>query len=253
MQISLMQRIIIWGRVLWALFKTFGGVKCNVLSAEETITEIMKGRSLIRFGDGEFGIYKGKDIHYQVWSSELKECFIKIKEKYQKEQDTCPYLLAVPNKFMKIRSSELIKKRVWASSWAEARLYFKKNFNTNIIYGDAFVFEKKNRELYDKLWKTSSVNKTIIFLHNDEKYAKAFEQRYNKKVIFVKCPAQNTFQDIKAIQQECEDKIATFAVDELLFVVSAGPAGKVLIYNFTNKGYQCIDTGHCWDEPLESA
>lgn len=253
MFINVIKRMKIWCRVLWALFQTREGVQCNVLSAEETIEKILKGKSLIRFGDGEFGIYQGKNIHYQKWTPDLKEQFIAIKGQYEKEGEHCPYLLAVPNKFLKINSKTLLKKRVWASSWAEARLYFKRNFKTDIVYGDAFTFEKKNRELYEKVWSATQSHSNIFFIHNDEKYAQEFAKRYNKMVTFIQCPSKNAFQELQNIFVDCEEKLSKCNKDEQVqFVISAGPAGKILAYYFANKGYQCIDTGHCWDEPLES-
>lgn len=252
MQVSVIKRIRIWGRVLWSLCRTFKGIDCHVLSAEETVNEILAGKSIIRFGDGEFGIYRGKDIHYQDWTPELKEKFVQIKETYERKKHESQYLLAVPQKFMQINSVELLKRRVWASSWAEARLFFKQNFDLKLIYGDAFVFEKKNRSIYGKIWQ-SKTNSNIIFVHNDEKYANSFAKRFAKRVAFVQCPPQNAFQDLEHIILECEKKIIMFnSEQEIKFVISAGPAGKVLAYYFTNKGYQCIDVGHCWDEPLES-
>lgn len=252
MRVSMIKRVQIWGRVLCSLWKTFGGVKCHVLSAEETVNEIIRGKSIIRFGDGEFGIYQGKDIHYQDWIPELKDEFIQIKKTYEQRKQECPYLLAVPNKFMQVNSMTLLKKRVWASSWAEARLFFKQNFDTQLVYGDAFVFEKKNRSIYEKIWG-ETIFSNVIFIHNNEKYAKDFAKKYNKKVTYVKCPSRNAFQELKSIVTECENKLLMYEAEKKVqFIISAGPAGKVLAYYFSNKGYQCIDTGHCWDEPLES-
>ncbi len=252
MKIGITERMRIWLRVLWSLWKTFGGVKCNVLSSEETVNEILKGKSLIRFGDGEFGIYQGKDIHYQEWSTDMREKFVQIKEEYEQFSQDCPYLLAVPNKFMKMSSMALLKRRVWASSWAEARFCFKKNFDTRLTYGDAFVFEKKNRCIYEKIWEDVTYQ-NIIFIHNNEKYAREFARRYNKNVVFVKCPAKNAFQELQSIMTECEEKVLAYKLEEKVqILISAGPAGKILAYYFSNKGYHCVDAGHCWDEPLES-
>ena len=125
-------RILVWIRVLHSLFATFGGVKSEILSAEDTVEEIVKGRSLIRFGDGEFGIYRGKDIHYQKWSEELKGEFEKIKSDYEREGDNSRYILAMPRAFMQVSGFGLMKKRVYVSSWAESRLQFKRNFRRDI-------------------------------------------------------------------------------------------------------------------------
>lgn len=136
--IFLIIKIKIWIRVLYSLSMTFFGVKSNVLDAEDTVQKILEGKSLIRFGDGEFGIYRGKNIHYQQYSNDLKEKFEEIKETFESEDDTCPYLLAVPKKFIQCAGTSLCKKRVLVSSWAEARYYFKKNFDLTKTYAPHF-------------------------------------------------------------------------------------------------------------------
>lgn len=250
----MLYRIKIWISVLYSLSMTFFGVKSNVLDAEDTVQKILEGKSLIRFGDGEFGIYRGKNIHYQQYSNDLKEKFEEIKETFESEDDTCPYLLAVPKKFIQCAGISLCKKRVLVSSWAEARFYFKKNFDLTKTYGDAFLFERKNVSVYEKIWNAENDRKKIIFIHNSEVYAEQFQKKYNRKVWFVQCPSRNAFEKIEELRNAINSLIElhNLGKDEVQIVVSAGPAGKVLVYEFSEKGYQSIDAGHCWDEPLES-
>ncbi len=247
------KRPIIWLRVLYSLLLTFGGVKANIYSAEQTVEEIKKGRSLIRFGDGEFGIYRGKDIHYQKWSSELKAEFDKIKLDYEKDVNNCPYVLAVPKSFMSISGFKLMKKRVYVSSWSESRLQFKKTFNRKIAYGDSFLFEKKNKETYSKIWNREDSPKNVIFVHNCSKYAENFSNTYNKNTFFVECPSKDAFSCVDELEKEILSVIEKngFNKDNVTMAISAGPAGKVLVYRFATKGYMAIDAGHCWDDPLE--
>ncbi len=250
-----MFRIKIWLRVIFSLILTFGGVKSNILSAEETVEEILKNnRSLIRFGDGEFGIYKGKDIHYQKHSAELEKAFIKIKETFEETNVNCPFLLAVPKKYMQCSGFELCKKRVLVSSWSEARRFFKKNFNLSLCYGDAFLFEKINNQIYSRLWNSDLNKKSVIFIHNNEEYARQFEEKYLRKCFFVQCPSKNAFEELERLQSDVLNIIAKNSLkkEQVQIVVSAGPAGKVLAYGLSMQGYHCIDAGHCWDDPLES-
>ena len=113
---KLRKRVAIWMRVLYSLLMTFFGVKADILDAEGTVSEIKRGRSLIRFGDGEFGIYRGKDIHYQKWSPALQSEFEKIKGDYENGGDACPYILAMPRAFITVSGFKLMKKRVYVSS-----------------------------------------------------------------------------------------------------------------------------------------
>ena len=173
-------RIAAWCRVIYSLLATFRGVKSNIIGPEETVQELKKGRSLIRFGDGEFGIYRNRDIHYQKWSQALKDEFEQIKHDYEMNAESCPYILAIPKQFMTVSGWKLMKKRVYVSSWAESRRQFKKTFRRDIVYGDSFLFEKKNKPIYSEIWNGENSPQNVVFVHNSIDCAKAFRDTYQK-------------------------------------------------------------------------
>lgn len=250
----LLKRMKIWINVLYSLFATWRGVKSNILTASETVDLILQSKSLIRFGDGEFGIYRQKDIHYQKWSEELQHDFESIKKTFEENGNRCPYLLAVPKKYMQCSSGELCQKRVLASSWAESRLFFKRNFNLTVTYGDSFLFEKANVSIYSRLWENSLDKRTIIFVHNNPLYAEQFAKRYHREVKFVQCPSKDAYSVVDNMLNQILEIISSnsLSTSSVQLVISAGPAGKVLVYKLAYMGYSCIDAGHCWDDPLES-
>lgn len=247
------KRIGIWISVLKAFLLTFGGVQGKILGAEETASEILKKKSLIRFGDGEFGIYRGKDIHYQKWSRELQNAFEEMKKDYENDHDGCPFLLAMPRRFMTVNGFQLARKRVFVSSWAESRLDFKRNFRHDIPYGDAFLFEKNNKEIYSEIWKNAACPENVIFIHNNPVFAEYFGNTYNKSVAFVRCPAKDAFSNVGELEEKVLRVVAenSWSKGEVMLTISAGPAGKVLAYRLSKRGFWCVDAGHCWDDPLE--
>lgn len=246
-----LRRFKIWFRVLQALIRTFPGVSSEILTAEQTVHELQKGKTLIRFGDGEFGIFWEKSIHYQPYTDALGKEFNSIKETYEDMGSKAPFLLAVPKQYMQCSGFALCKRRVLVSSWSESRLYFLKHFDRTKTYGDAFLFQKDNACIYDRLWDNAEDKRLIIFIHNSEVYARQFEQRYNRTVRFIPCKAKNACSEIEVLQQKIMGEIGELEPKDIQVVVSAGPAGKILAYRLSMRGYQCIDAGHCWDEPLE--
>ena len=250
---SIKYRIAAWGRVIRSFLATFGGVKSNILDAEETVKELQKGRSLIRFGDGEFGIYRNRDIHYQKWSQELKDEFEQMKRDYESDAEHCPYILAMPKAFMTVSGWKLMKKRVYVSSWSESRFQFKKTFRRDIAYGDSFLFEKKNKPLYSAIWKGDACPPNVVFVHNSADCAKAFQDTYQKNVEHVVCPPKDAFESVDGLETEILSRIEKngWTEKDVMITISAGPAGKVLVYRLSKQGYHCIDAGHCWDDPLE--
>ena len=247
------ERILIWGKVLGTFFMSFGGVKGIIYSSADTTENLLIGKSLIRFGDGEFGIYRGKSIHYQKWTPTLKQAFEKIKSDYENDPSECPYILAVPRRFMTISGWKLMEKRLYVSCWSESRYDFKKKFRHDIPYGDAFLFEKDNKEIYSKLWSSSVCPDNVIFVHNSEQYARGFADTYQKNVTFVKCPGRDAFEAVDILEKEVVKVIESnaWSTKDVMITISAGPAGKVLVYRLSKYGYWSIDAGHCWDDPLE--
>ena len=246
------ERVAIWGRVIYSLLATFTGVKADIMDAEATTDAISGGKSLIRFGDGEFGIYRGKNIHYQDWSPELQRDFEAIKRDYESDPDACPYILAVPRQFMTVSGLKLMKKRVYVSSWAESRLQFKQTFRRDIPYGDSFLFEKANKDIYSGIW-CKSEKENVIFVHNNPEYAEHFAKTYGKNTVHVLCPSKNAYSDVDGIYDKILSVISenSWSADDVCITISAGPAGKVLVYRLSALGYHSVDAGHCWDDPLE--
>lgn len=237
-----------------AWVQTFGGVKSNICDAEDTVARIINGKSLIRFGDGEFGIYQGADIHYQQWSEALLNEFITIKNRFEQQGDNCRFLLAVPKKYMQCSGVELGKRRVLVSSWAQSRLFFKKRFDRTLTYGDSFLFEKKNKAVYSRIWQQPGDKRTVVFVHNNAGYARDFARTYDREVIYVECPSFDAFCTVDSLTDNIIAAVRNNGLtnDNVQIVVSAGPAGKVAICRLSALGYHCVDAGHCWDDPLDS-
>ena len=88
----------------------------------------------------------------------------------------------------------------------------------------------------------------VVLIHNDKKWAKALEQEYGIKVLFLEIPENNAYKKL----DEIEKKIYKADPDKLIkILISAGPMAKVLAYRLSQKGYTVYDTGHCFDKPLK--
>jgi hypothetical protein len=249
--ISILKRVKIWGIVLYSLLFAFKGTSAKILNSSETIFQIKScRRSLIRFGDGEFGIFVGKDISYQKWSSDLFTAFEKIKKTYESQGNECRYLLAVPHIFFKKSGLFLLRKRVYLSSWAQAKHIFQTKFRQDIKYGDAFLFGRNNVKMYEKLWKNEE---NIIFVHNSKSYADWFSNYYHKTTYFIKIPEKNTYEVMDVVLNSIQECVQSNNLNTIncCIIISAGPAAKILIYELSKLGFWCLDTGHCWDSPLQ--
>lgn len=245
------KRVKIWINLIKCYFMSFKGSKAIILNSEETIEYLIKeNKSLIRFGDGEFNLFLKKDIHYQKWSYKLLEDIKMIKEYFEENKENSEYILAVPYIFLKKSGLFLARRRVYVSSWSFARYIFKNNFtNKNIKYGDSFAFSINSGSIKDKLF---SNKKDVIFVHNNKKYSDNFSRLYNRRTYFVQCSNKNAYEQIDKLLESIDQCIKENKLDKknLDIIISAGPAGKVIAFRMSKKGYRCLDTGHCWDDPL---
>lgn len=245
------KRIIIWIKLIFCYVSSFFGTKARILNSQETIDYLIQNnKSIIRLGDGEFNFYLKKDIHYQKWNLDLFNDLKQIKDRFENNYIDCEYILAVPYTFFKKNGFFLAKKRVYVSSWSFSRYIFKKNFKIdNIFYGDSFLFSQNNKSYKDKLFNN---NKDAIFIHNNKIYADNFAQVYNRKTYFIKCQSKEAYSDKDSLLSEVRKCILENNLEKrkLDIIISAGPAGKSIAYYLCIEGYRCLDTGHCWDEPL---
>ena len=238
--------ILCYIRILLTPFKS----KAKVLNRENTPSYIVNNNlSFIRLGDGEFRIMlKKKSIPYQKYSNELRKDLLNILKEYKKQKNN-KFLLAVPYEPFARNFIWCIKNDIkYLEHFGLYRLYFRWFMNNKKVYGCALTFEKDNKKNYEKLWKN---NQEVIFVHNNEKWAKMFENKYNIKTHFIKIPEKNAYEEINKIEEEIKEKLKYIDKNiKYSILISAGPCAKVLVYRLLKSNIIAYDIGHCWDEPL---
>lgn len=226
--------------------------KINALNYKKTIDMISENKlSLIRWGDGETSVLYGYDIVYQDSTAELRQKMWDIVNKYRDKGIESGFLLAMPLKYLSLNGLDIFKMRL-SHCWVHTRYLFKTSFNKNHKYGDAALFSESMNKYYEKLWHDAS---HIIFVHSDISCFTRFCATYNKNnqnTSFVKIPPKNCFSKYKEIEKEITDIVQNKRLDKknTYILISAGPAAKVITFDLVQKGLICLDTGHCWDEPL---
>lgn len=244
---EIIKKIKIRIKLYYYYIRSFVMKKSNILDAQTTTDYIIKNRkSIIRYGDGEYNFFRNYGVEYQEFNPELKEELKKIIEKYNEKSK---YLLCMPKIFFQCNGFELARKRKNILWWSYARYYFNTKMDKDLLYGDAFVFAKQNKEKYAEIFKNCHLTK-VIFVHHDEIYSKKFEKEFNIKTEYVNVPAQNSYSEIQQIYENIKNKI-TDKENELV-LISAGPTAKVLVYKLSNENIFAIDTGHCWEKPLNA-
>jgi len=218
------------------------------MSAEETVIHaVQTGKNIIRFGDGEFLIMKGKNIHYQDAVPELTDAMVDVCNRYIEDPEKCKYILCMPGKWLSGNGWKLAKRYLYLSCWSDSRRYFHRHCDYPILYGDAFLFSRNRENIYRSLW-INHCNK-VVMVHNDVKYREAFARKYGIPADIVVIPAKNAYAVIDDILDEIMNRVHK-DMENTVVLVSAGPCGKILVDRLGDQGVRAYDAGHCFDKPL---
>ncbi|UJF32789.1 GT-D fold domain-containing glycosyltransferase [Paenibacillus hexagrammi] len=240
-----------WSRILSSLTCSFMPSRATIINDRDTAQCLIRQPlSLIRFGDGEFIIINGGSIHYQAYSDELKQQLLQIVEEYNEEGVEAGYMLAMPRAFFKSSGFYLLKRLIYVRCWAIPKQTFRKLCRQDGgLYGDAFLFQKGNKVIYQPIWKRA---KNIIFIHSNPACYQSFREQFNGRTYYIEIPTANCFDYIHDIIHQIHHIASTqqLTLSKTRVLISAGPAAKVMVHQLCKQGIVAYDTGHCWDDPL---
>lgn len=207
-----------------------------------------KNLSVIRFGDGEFDIMRGKSIPYQKYSSVLARSMNSI----ILNGSTKEILVCLPDVFCKMnRYSKECKTFYYRKFFYQNRKILKNIVNTRNIYGSTFI----SRPYIDLEDKTGSAkyfhnlkkiwnNRDILIVEG--KYTRSGEGNdlFNnaKSIKRIICPSKNSYEKINAIEKAIKDN-----AENRLILLMLGPTAKIIIFNLKKDkkvDNQLIDIGH---------
>ena len=220
--------------------------KPKIKNKFETI-ELIKEKSIARYGDGELYIMLGKGIKFQQYDKVLAR---RLKEIARTDNSNC--LVAIPNVFSSKVRKELTDKtsKWWVKNLIFTRGYWYKYFKTK-SYGDSFI-SRFYLETKDK--SKENINKYIVELK------KVWD---NKNVVFVEGNktrmgmGNDLFSNAKSIKRILGPSANAFSkYDELLkatventtnddlIICALGPTATILAYDLSCMGRHVLDLGH---------
>ncbi|MEN9880966.1 MAG: hypothetical protein RLZZ308_149 [Candidatus Parcubacteria bacterium] len=203
--------------------------------------EIEKGRSLIRIGDGEICMMNGGDVHYQHFEKEIQQALLNSVWLYT---DSSPYVICI-NEHVMNKTNTYLKKHNQFRCWLPMKTFYDLFFNKQATYGDASIFGYKNEfenNVYPYLKKQGVIivtkKKTIESLQSNTRVIW-------KNIGYVYTPEKNAYDEIERIRKEIDELIQEKQRESIkpVVIVSCGPASKMLVYEYTQKGVQAIDVG----------
>lgn len=211
----------------------------QIMSVKDTISEIVeRGKSIARFGDGEFGIMCG----VQRWRFQGKneKLAARLKEVLQSQQDHI--IIGLIDFYGDLGA-------VWGDKAANgARMYLtpevrKQHYallDPHRIYGNTSISRNES-------WENVK-NQKRIWEGRDCVFVEGFQTRMGvgndlfdnaRSIVRILCPAENAFDRYEEIYNE-----AVKQPMDRLFLIALGPTASVLAYDLAMRGYQAIDLGH---------
>lgn len=223
-------------------------MKFNIMVKDkvETLNIILANNSsVIRFGDGEFDLIRGKDIPYQSYNSQLAKRLkeIIIRGNYDNT------VICLPDVFKNIErytddSNNFFYKRFFIQN----RSFLRKIEKENNWYGSTFISrpyidlkDKSNSADYFKNFKKIWNDKDVLIVEGE--YTRSGEGNdlfsNTKSVKRIICPSKNSYAKVKEIEKaiidNCEDRVV---------LLMLGPTAKVIVDDLNKIDNQLIDIGH---------
>ena len=218
----------------------------NIASPEETIDELIRtGKSITRFGDGEFDMIYGVGMNYQKYNPDLAKRLEEI------VQTTDPgILVGLPNVFnpeyAKLYTgfaTEFWPKWVNDYKFKILRLVHRnrKYYSTQITRFYLDYADKSRVGDYVKKLKMLWDNQDVIIIEGEQSRLGVGNDLFDnmKSIQRLICPSENAY--------EIYDKILSEALKlpkDKLILLALGPTATVLSYDMYKAGYHVIDIGH---------
>lgn len=202
-----------------------------VVDEHDTLDLVIGGKSIARYGDGEFKIAKGGECVSQERDPRLTVELASILVQHSKK-----VLTAIPT--MDPRGPKYNK-------WARYSNVYPRQLNPKKTYYSAFISRPDSapwintKEFFDKiegLWKGQSV--TLVACGERSLTKEFLYQTGAYAVNWVPCPRRDAYRVIDDLEKDCMSS----PFERVL--LCAGPTATCLAWRLGHRGKHAIDLGH---------
>lgn len=204
----------------------------RVVNENDTLDAVLSGRSLTRYGDGEFRLAMGGARNVsQVAHPRLR-------------QELCE-ILVTPQKFCLVAIPDMNDKSPKWWFWGKYQNKYPRMLHPKMTYYSQFITRPDSApsidvpEFYDrmeKLW----VGEEVVLVRGSER--SLVEERGTmllaKKVHPVLCARRDAYEEIDRVEKD------VLALNTKRVLLCAGAMATVLTYRLAKQGLHAIDLGH---------
>ncbi|MCR5671754.1 MAG: GT-D fold domain-containing protein [Butyrivibrio sp.] len=209
-----------------------------VMEPSDTVDKVVRGKSIGRFGDGEFGIIAGvKRWNFQSESDYLSKRLVEV---LRSEEEG--FLVGInPTFYINLESMpEVNADAIREYMWPDVRRFHAELLDPDRVYADALAFFIKTDEEYrsvKRLWD----NRDITIIEGEYTRMGVGNDLYDscRSIRRILCPAENAIdrydEILETALKESKDR---------LILIALGPTATVLAYDLFKAGFQAVDIGH---------
>jgi glycosyltransferase GT-like protein len=203
----------------------------QVRNEDETLAMVLGGRSIARFGDGEFKIASGGGCVSQDPDKELTRELVQI---LRVPRDSC--IVGIPR--LDIRSPKF-------ANWKKYEYKYPKYLNPAKTYYSAFISRPDsapwiwNAEFYrriESLWRGQEI---VLVAGSDRSLTVDFPaMKSAEHVLQITCARRDAYADINSIES------AVRQTGRKTAILCCGPTATCLAWRLADRGVHAIDLGH---------
>ena len=216
----------------------------KVYTVDETIDQLLDTqKSLVRFGDGEITMIRGRSLQLQNTDVHLIEDLKRILH-YDHEN----LMVSVPDIFDGVEQYHEKSMQFWKDHLLFSRRIYEKYCRTDRIYCNTsvsrcyYAYQDKSScsawfEKIRRIWK----NRDIIIVEGVRSHCGVENDLFSQAASIERIigPASNAYEKLDKLEQEC----LKYPKDRL-FLLALGAAAKPLAEDLFLKGYRVIDIGN---------
>lgn len=222
----------------------------HFLSPEETFNYIIDNdSSVVRLGDGEFGLMRGASVYFNDWrqkfNKDLQKGLLDILASTSKNMIIC-----LPGDHLTKTRAELDKigKGDEFKYWINSKVLLHKYVQKDRVYGSSFAFYPAvNTGIDYKKLKEYFLRKNVVIITSSLERFKDIS--LGKSTHLIEAPKSDGWDKIAEIRTALHELVKenNYLPKEVLVMVSMGPAAKVFVYELAEEGYTAWDAGQFFD------
>ncbi len=222
----------------------------HFLSPEETFNYIIDNdASIVRLGDGEFGLMRGASVYFNDWrqkfNKQLQKGLIGILESTSNKMIIC-----LPGNHLTKTKEELreMGKQDEFKYWINSKVLLHRYVQKDRVYGSSFAFYPAiNTGIdYQKLKNYLLTKQVIIITSSLERFK---DISLGKTTDLIEAPKSDGWDKVNEIRTAFEAlvKERDYEKTNTLVMASMGPAAKVFVHELAEEGYTAWDAGQFFD------